>query len=283
MIAAGVTGLIAIIYKAVAAIKTMMAAMAGGTAFASAMTGGAFAAIAAIGAAISALLTVIAGAASSSVEVEKIDYSTTVESLRSYRENIDDLVSDLETLADKTTLTTEEQKRADEIMTILSGTSLSMKAALEGGAEGFDTLGERAAAARGEVERTDQAIRSLNASDALQNLCDSDNAYSDAISDAQQHLTSASQYGAIADAYAQYMSEHPTGLYKEGYAMPHGGYASKDENFFVYAQNMAKQEKPIWLSKDEKAQIQANRDFWAGVVTELEQLGLDYSSSVETI
>mgnify|MGYP007090500984 FL=1 len=33
----------------------------------------------------------------------------------------------------------------------LSETSLTMKTALEGGGEGFDTLGEKAAAARGEV------------------------------------------------------------------------------------------------------------------------------------
>lgn len=34
-----------------------------------------------------------------------------------------------------------------------------MKAALEGGGEGFDTLGEKAAAARSEMERTEQALR----------------------------------------------------------------------------------------------------------------------------
>ena len=283
LVIVGVTGLIAVIYKAVVAIKAMMAAMAGGATFATAMTGGAFAAIAAIGAAIAALVTVIAGAVSSSVEIEKIDYSTTIESVTGYRERIGDLVAELEELGSKTSLTAEEQKRADEIMTILSGTSLSMKTALEGGAEGFDTLGERAAAARGEVEKTDQALRSLNAADALQNLRDADHTYSDAISGAQGELTSASQYGAIADAYEQYMTEHPTGLYRQGYSLPRGGYASKDENFFVYAENMAEQPMPVWLSKEEKAEIQASRDFWAGVVAELEQLGLDYSSSVETI
>lgn len=283
LIIVGVTGLIAVIYKAVVAIKAMMAAMAGGATFATAMTGGAFAAIAAIGAAIAALVTVIAGAVSSTVEIEKIDYSTTIESVTGYRERIGDLVTELEELGSKTSLTADEQKRADEIMTILSGTSLSMKAALEGGAEGFDTLGKRAAAARGEVEKTDQALRSLNAADALQSLRDADNTYRDTISEAQGELTSSSQYGAIAEAYEQYMAEHPTGLYRQGYSMPRGGYASKDENFFVYAEHKADEAMPIWLSKEEKAEIQASRDFWAGVVSEMEQLGLGYSSSVETI
>ena len=59
----------------------------------------------------------------------------------------------------------------------LSETSLTMRTALEGGGEGFDALGEKAAAARGEVQRTEQAIRRLNAADALQNLRDMDRAY----------------------------------------------------------------------------------------------------------
>ncbi len=168
-------------------------------------------------------------------------------------------------------------------MRILSGTSLSMKAALEGGGEGFDTLGQKAAAARGEVERTEQVLRSLNAADALQNLRDSEKAYANAIRDAQKALESSSQYGDIADAYAQYMNEHPGGLYTQSYSGPMGSYASKEENFYVYAQNQAKQPKPIWYSAKDKAAIQAERDFWAVVVQEMEKLGIDYSSSVEEI
>lgn len=65
--------------------------------------------------------------------------------------------------------------------------------------------------------------------------------------------------------------------------MPRGGYASKEENFFVYAEHKAEEVMPVWLSKEEKAEIQASRDFWTGVVSEMEQLGLGYSSSVEAI
>lgn len=168
-------------------------------------------------------------------------------------------------------------------MRILSGTSLSMKAALEGGGEGFDTLGQKAAAARGEVEKTEQVLRSLNAADALQNLRDSEKSYADAIRDAQQALKSSSQYGDIAGAYAQYMSEHPSGLYTQGYSGPMGSHASKEENFYVYAKNQSNQPKPIWYSTEEKAKIQADRDFWAATVAEMDKLGIDYSSSVEAI
>lgn len=168
-------------------------------------------------------------------------------------------------------------------MRTLSGTSLSMKTALEGGGEGFDTLAEKAEAARGELEKTDQTLRSLNAADALQRLRDADNTYADAIREAQGKLTSAAQYGDIADAYARYMQEHPSGKYAQGYAGPMGSVGSKEENFYVYAQNQANQPKPVWYSREDKARIQADRDFWAGIVSEMEALGLGYASSVEEI
>ncbi len=168
-------------------------------------------------------------------------------------------------------------------MRILSGTSLSMKAALEGGGEGFDTLGQKAAAARGEVEKTEQVLRSLNAAEALQNLRDADRAYATSIADAQKQMAVSSQYGSIAGVYEQFMQEHPEGKYLQGYSGPMGSYASKEENFFVYAQNKANQPKPIWYSAKDKAAIQADRDFWSVVVQEMEKLGIDYSTSVEEI
>lgn len=168
-------------------------------------------------------------------------------------------------------------------MRVLSGTSLSMKTALEGGGEGFETLGEKAAAARGEVEKTEQILRSLNAADALQNLRDADRTYADAVAEAQGQMAVSSQYGSIADAYTGYMREHPSGRYAQGYAGPMGSYASKDENFYVYAQNKANQPKPVWYSAEDKAAIQADRDFWSVIVQEMEKLGIDYSTSVEEI
>ena len=95
----------------------------------------------------------------------------------------------------------------------LSETSLTMKTALEGGGEGFDALGEKAAAARGEVQRTEQAIRRLNAADALQNLRDTDHAYSKAVREAQGQQEKTSHYGEFSDAYNQYMEAHPCGYY----------------------------------------------------------------------
>lgn len=268
LVGAGITGLIAVVYKAVTAIKTMQATMAAGNGIASVLSGGTIGAIIAAVAALTVIVTMVTGAAASANEIEKIDYSSTIESVSDYRENISSLVTELEDLADRTELTAEEQKRADEVMTILSGTSLTMKAALEGGAEGFSTLGEKAAAARGEVEKADQALRSLKAADALQNLRDADMTYADSIAEAQANLYSASQYGSINDSYHQYKASHPNGKYSQNYAGPMGTIASKDENFYVYATNQANQAKPIWYSKDEKARIQAERDYWADVVAE---------------
>ena len=168
-------------------------------------------------------------------------------------------------------------------METLSGTSLSMKQALEGGAGGFDTLGQKAAAARSEVEKTELALRNLNAAEALQNLRDVDNAYGDAIAAAQAGVQSAGSYGTISQLYGQYMADHPTGFYKQSYEGSHGVFVDKDENFYTYAVEQSKQPKPVWLSKEEQAQIQAARDLWAGVVEELDKLGLDASSSVEVI
>lgn len=283
IIAAGVTGLIAVVFKAVTAIKAMHAALAAGSGITTALSGGAVGAIIAAVAALATVVTMIAGATAMASDVEKLDYSSTISSVSNYRDTIDSLVTELEQLAGKTELSAAEQARADEIMRTLSGTSLSMKAALETSGEGFDTLGEKAAAARGEVQKTEQAIRALNAADALQNLRDADNAYANTIAEAQDRLASSSQYGNIADAFATYMQAHPSGRYMQGYDGPMGTYASKEENFYVYAQNQSKQPMPAWDTEDEKKRIQADRDFWAGVVSEMDALGIGYSSSVEEI
>ena len=165
----------------------------------------------------------------------------------------------------------------------LSETSLTMKTALEGGGEGFDTLGEKAAAARGEVQRTEQAIRRLNAADALQNLRDTDHDYSKAVREAQEQQEKTSHYGEFSDAYNQYMEAHPSGYYKQGYSGPRGAYAMRDENFYVYAENMANVPIPFWESKEKKAELQATREFWSGVLAELDAMAIDASSSVEEI
>ena len=147
-ISAGLIGLIAVVMKAIAAIKAMKAALAAGNGIAAAMSGGAIGAIIAAVAALTTVITMIAGAAASTREIEKVDYSSTIDTMTSYRDNIDGLVTELETLAAKTELSKEERLRADTIMQQLSETSLTMRTALEGGGEGFDALGEKAAAAR---------------------------------------------------------------------------------------------------------------------------------------
>lgn len=282
-VAAGLTALIAVVFKAVTAIKAMKTALAAGAAISTVLSGGTIAAIVAGVAALASVVTMLSGAAAMASEIEQVDYSNTIHSVSSYKDTIDTLVTELETLATKTDLTAEEQARADEIMRTLSGTSLSMKSALENGGDGFDTLGEKAAAARGEVEKTEQALRALNAADALQNLRDADNSYAQNIASAQTNLNTSNQYGDFANAFQSFMQEHPTGLYTQSYSGPHGTYGTKEETFYTYAKKKAEQPKPIWLSQEEKARIQADRDFWAGVVAEMEALGIDYTSSVEEI
>ena len=247
------------------------------------MSGGWVAAIAAALGLATMLVTSLVGASAASADAGRVDYNGTISSLESYRDKVGTLVVELETLAAKTELTAAEQARADEIMTQLSGTSLSMKTALEGGGEGFETLVEKAAAARGEMEKTERALRALNAADALQNLRDAENAYADAISEAQERAAVTAQYDRIYSAYEEFMREHPGGLYTQGYSGPMGTMASKEENFFVYAQHKQDQPKPVWYSAEDQAAIQEERDFWAGIVAEMQQLGIDATSSVEEI
>lgn len=168
-------------------------------------------------------------------------------------------------------------------MKTLSGTSLSMKTALENGGKGFDTLAEKAAAARGELEKTDQVLRSLNAAEALQSLRDSDSAYADSVRQAQQALHAASQYDRIAEEYARYMSEHPTGLHQVNYNGGMGVVASKDENFYTYAQRKSRAGVSAFASQEAKAEAKESMAFWAGVVEELEALGIDAGTAVEVI
>ena len=163
----------------------------------------------------------------------------------------------------------------------LSETSLTMRTALEGGGEGFDALGERAAAARDEVQRTEQAIRRLNAADALQNLRDTDRAHSKAVREAQGQQKKTSHYGEFSDAYNQYMEAHPSGYYKQRYSGLRGTYVMRDENFYVYAKNMANISIPSWEGKEKKAALQATREFWSGVLEELDAMAIDAKSSVE--
>lgn len=93
-IAIGVTGLTAVIYKAVVAIKAMRAALIAGQGVATVLSGGALGAILAAVGVIATVVTAIAGAAASANEAQKIDYSDTIDKVSSYRDNIGSLVSE---------------------------------------------------------------------------------------------------------------------------------------------------------------------------------------------
>ena len=85
---AGIIGLIAVVYKAVTAIKAMQAALAAGSGIASAVSGGTVGAIIAAVGLLAAVATMIVGSVEKSAEVEKIDYSGTIQSITSYRDNV---------------------------------------------------------------------------------------------------------------------------------------------------------------------------------------------------
>ena len=281
---AGITGLIAIVYKAVTAIKTLQIALATGGGIASVASGGVVGAIIAAVGLLATVATMIIGSFAASAKQEKTDYSSTIQSVSSYRDTVDALVTELETLAAKTELSAEEQARAETIMQTLCGTSLSMKEALENGGQGFDTLAEKAAAARGEVAKTEQSLRSLKAADALQNLRDVDKAYRTAVKEAQGSLTSVNQYGDIDAAYRQFMADHPEGTYLKEYPdMEFGSSVLIPENFYSYAQGKASERSHFWYSAEEKARIKEETAFWSNVVKEMNALEIGYSTSTEVI
>ena len=117
----------------------------------------------------------------------------------------------------------------------------------------------------------------------MQKLRDADNSYADAIRQAQKELHSSSQYDDIAAQYARYMSDNPSGMYRETYAGPMGTLVTKDENFYTYAEQKSRTGVGIFASKEAKAQAKADMAFWSDVVTELKRLGIDAGSSVEEI
>lgn len=95
--ATGIAALIAVTYKAVVAFKALQAAMAAGQGAATILSGGTIAAISAALGVIALLVTSVVGASSAAAKVEKVDYSGTVASLTSYRDNIATLTGELET------------------------------------------------------------------------------------------------------------------------------------------------------------------------------------------
>lgn len=107
--ATGIVGLIAVVYKAVTAIKALHTALAAGSGIASVVSGGTVGAVIAAVGLLATVATMIVGSVAKSVEPEKIDYSSTIQSISSYRDNVNTLVTELEALAAKTDLTAAEQ------------------------------------------------------------------------------------------------------------------------------------------------------------------------------
>lgn len=89
IVTAGVIGLVAVVYKAVVAIKAMHAAFAAGSGIASVASGGVVGAVIAIAGLLATVATMIAGSIAKSNQQEKVDYGSTIQSITSYRDNVD--------------------------------------------------------------------------------------------------------------------------------------------------------------------------------------------------
>lgn len=87
--------LVAVIYKAVTALKAVKAAMAAGG-LATALSGGTILPIVAAVAALTTLATLIAGTAAKAREIDQLDYSGTIDAAKGYRDRIQPLVDELD-------------------------------------------------------------------------------------------------------------------------------------------------------------------------------------------
>lgn len=120
--------------------------------------------------AVASLATWIGGAIAGANKYEPIDYSSSISQMENYIGTVQPLADELEELASKASLTAEEQTRANEIMSTLSGTSISLKNALKDSEDGFVGVADAASSAAREVENARNAMYDLQAAQAIQEI-----------------------------------------------------------------------------------------------------------------
>lgn len=171
--------------------------------------------IAGIGA-IASVITLITGAVSKANEYEPIDYSSSISQMENYIGTVQPLTEELEELASKASLSAEEQTRANEIMSTLSGTSSRLKTALDDGKGGFVNLNTAVTNLNEDLLEAETRLRNLQIADALQAVQHVNSSVGDSIRSA---LGTVEDYRAdqiLVDLYDQFMQEHPTGIYSVG-------------------------------------------------------------------
>lgn len=180
--------------------------------------------IAGIGA-LASVITLITGAVSKASEYEPIDYSSSISQMENYIGTVQPLADELEELASKASLTAEEQTRANEIMSTLSGTSSRLKTALDDGKGGFVNLNTAVSNLNEDLLEAETRLRNLQIADALQAVQHVDSSVGDSIRSA---LGTVEDYRAdkiLVDLYDQFMQEHPTGIFDTGNGS-HGTFAT---------------------------------------------------------
>lgn len=159
--------------------------------------------IAGIGA-IASVITLITGAVSKANEYEPIDYSSSISQMENYIGTVQPLTEELEELASKASLSADEQTRANEIMSTLSGTSNSLKSALDNGQGGFVDLTTAVSNLNGELLEAEERLRNLETAEAIQNLQHVDDTVGDTIRNAVKGAQNAEADQLLFDMYKMF-------------------------------------------------------------------------------
>ena len=171
--------------------------------------------IAGIGA-LASVITLITGAVSKANEYEPIDYSSSISQMENYIGTVQPLTEELEELASKASLSADEQTRANEIMSTLSGTSNSLKSALDNGQGGFVDLTTAVSNLNGELFEAEERLRNLETAEAMQNLQHVDDTVGDAIRNAVNGAQNAEGNRLLSEMYRLFKSTYDTGIVDMG-------------------------------------------------------------------
>lgn len=171
--------------------------------------------IAGIGA-IASVITLITGAVSKANEYEPIDYSSSISQMENYIGTVQPLTEELEELASKASLSADEQTRANEIMSTLSGTSRSLKGALDNGQGGFVDLTTAVSNLNGELLEAEERLRNLETAEAMQNLQHMDDTVGDTIRNAVNGAQNAEGNRLLSEMYQLFKNTYDTGIVDMG-------------------------------------------------------------------
>lgn len=171
--------------------------------------------IAGIGA-IASVITLITGAVSKANEYEPIDYSSSISQMENYIGTVQPLTEELEELASKASLSAEEQTRANEIMSTLSGTSNSLKNALDNGQGGFVDLTTAVSNLNGELLEAEERLRNLETAEAMQNLQHVDDTVGDTVRNAVKEAQNAEGNRLLGEMYQLFKNTYDTGMWDAG-------------------------------------------------------------------